>query len=477
MVTFRMVIASLLLFIPVYGIGQDSIGLMPYAENPTYWQYRGQPLLLLGGSVTDHLFLIDDLEQHLDALQSVGANYVRNTMSQREERNLKPHRLLPTGKFNLDLWNDAYWERFANFLAWTSERTIIVQIEVWDRFDFSQEHWRDSPWNPVNNVNYTAADVGLATQYPDHPSRDRQPFFHSIPGMPNYLSQLDRIRDYQEAFVRKMLSYSFQYDHVLYCMNNETSTPAAWGQYWIDLIRREAKSKGRIVQTTDMFDDAFRGDEAIHTPLIFNDAEHYTFADISQVNSRNFDETHWERVNWLLERVNQNRRPSNHVKIYGSGYLGFGTGGPEDGVERFWRNLLAGSAAVRFHREDSGNGFNDRAQASIKAGRLLEEQIKFWNVSPHMELLGDREPNEAYLAADPGNSYLLYFTNGGSVSLDLGGSPGHFKVTWISLSMGIPVDTTSEQNKRKATMSVEGETKVTLTAPYKGGWVAAIVRQ
>ena len=113
-----------------------------------------------------------------------------------------------------------------------------------------------------------------------------------------------------------------------------TSTPAQWGLYWIQFIQAQAAEKGVTVCTTDMFDDAFRADKAEHTPTIFNDAKHYMFADISQVNSRNYDETHWEKLQWLLRHVNTQPRPSNHTKIYGSGYKSFGTGGPEDGVER-----------------------------------------------------------------------------------------------------------------------------------------------
>ena len=60
--------------------------IQPYAPNPFYWQYKGAPVLLLGGSVEDNLFQIADIEPHLDLLQSVGGNYVRCTMSSRTAR-------------------------------------------------------------------------------------------------------------------------------------------------------------------------------------------------------------------------------------------------------------------------------------------------------------------------------------------------------------------------------------------------------
>ena len=460
-------------------LGQDlkDNSIRPYAKNPRYWQYNGKPVMLLGGSKTDHIFLLDDLKTHLDEIHSVGANYVRNTMSQREGKDLKPHKLLPDGKFDLDKWNGEYWKRFENMLTWTAEREIFVQIEVWDRFDYSTTYWKTSPWNPGNNVNYTYEQTGFAREYPKHSGQDLQPFFHSIKGMPRYSSKLDRIRMYQEAFVAKMLSYSLDYGHVLYCMDNETSTPAQWGQYWIEFIKAKAGEKGVTVCTTDMFDDAFMAEKAEHTPLIFNDPEHYMFADISQVNSRNYDQTHWDALQWLLRQVNKHPRPSNHTKIYGSGYYSFGTGGPEDGVERFWRNILGGSAAARFHRPDAGNGLNDFAKPSIEAARILEGLIKFWDITPQMDLLSDRESNEAYLAARPGESYALYFTNGGSVGLDLSGATGSFDVTWISVSMGITTQTSQVGRYRLMNKTIKGGGVVKLSAPYKGGWVAAIVKK
>ena len=226
-----------------------------------------------------------------------------------------------------------------------------------------------------------------------------------------------------------------------------------------------------------MFDDAYLGAQANHAAIGFDDPEHYMFADISQVKSRNFDQAHWDLLQWLLQQVNRHPRPSNHTKIYGSGFYTFGTGGPEDGVERFWRNILGGSAGARFHRPDAGNGLNDLAKASIRAARILESEMKFWEIEPHLELLTDREPNEAYLAAEPGECYALYFTNGSSVGLDLSKVPGRFNISWISVAMGRTVESSQLGGYRPMDKTLEGGRVVTLSAPYKGGWVAAIVKQ
>ena len=438
-----------------------------FEENPRYWQYKGQPLLLLGGSKTDHIFLADDLQNHLDEIVGVGANYVRCTMSQRESPDLKPHQRLPDGKFDLDRWNEDYWRRFADCLRWCHERDIIVQIEVWDRFDFSREHWESSPWRPQNNVNYSAAGTGLAAAYPVHAWRDQQPFFHTVPGMRMYDGEKsDRIRKHQQHFVARILEASLEYPNVLYCMNNETSTAPRWGQYWMTFIRERAAEHNVDVLGTDMFDDVWKPQQSRKLRLALDQPGIYPFIDVSQVNSRSFNEDHWNSILWIAQQREAHPRPLNHTKIYSDGQYNFGTGTPVDGVERFWRNLIAGSASQRFHRPDAGIGLNDIAKACIRAARKAESRVPFWEVSPAMELLSDRDTDEAYLAASPGEKYLLYFTDGGAVNLDLSGHPHKFDLRWIDISIGDWGDQTS----------LAGGGRVEITAPGPAGWVAAIVR-
>ncbi len=446
----------------------DEGGIQPYANNPRYWQYEGQPVLLLGGSKTDHIFLADGLKDHLDEIATAKANYVRNTMSQREGVDLKPHKRLPNGKFDLEQWNEDYWQRFADCLRWCHERDIFIQIEVWDRFDFSREHWDISPWRPQNNINYSGTETGFAAAYPEHPSRDRQPFFHTIRGMERYDgAKSDLIRHHQERFVEKMLSESLTYPNVLYCMNNETSTDPKWGHYWMAFIRNRARQQGKTVYCTDMFDDAWKPKQSEKLREAFDNPEMYPFLDVSQVNSRTFNQDQWENFFWIAQQREAHPRPLNHVKIYSDGKYSFGTGTPVDGVERFWRNLIAGSATVRFHRPDAGIGLNDIAKACIAAARKAETRIRMWEVATAMELLGNREPDEAYLAAKPGEKYLLYFTDGGSVTLDLRGRPQDYDMRWISVSTG----------EWGESMKVTGGKRVEISAPGQLGWVATLVKE
>ncbi|UCD27810.1 MAG: hypothetical protein JSV03_11985 [Planctomycetota bacterium] len=438
-----------------------------YKGNPHYWQYKGKPVLLVGGSKDDNLFQLPEVEKHLQEMKAVGGNFVRNTMSDRNDKGFEvyPFKKLDNGKYDLNQWNEEYWKRFDNFMRKTHQLDIFVQIEVWDRFDYSQRNWEPHPYRPNNNINYTTPSSGLADRYPDPAWYDTQPFFHSIPGMPRYVKQLDTVRKYQEKFVAKMLSYSLKYGHVLYCMNNETSTPPAWGRYWIAFIEKEAKKRGVSVYCTDMFNDGYKPETSGLLAQAYDDVRVYKFLDISQINSRLFNEDQWAKLMWVVKRIKKHPRPLNCVKIYGSGQTKWGSGTPVDGVERLWRNLFAGCAAVRSHRDGAGIGLQPISKACIKAVRKVETLVKFWDVESHQELLSDRGKDEAYLIARPGDAYVLYFTSGGSVGLNMKRYDKDFRLKWIDISTG-------EWGKET---HIRGGKIVQIKTPGKGPYAAVIM--
>ena len=445
--------------LPAPTAADDSGRIQPWAENPRYWQYQGQPVLLLGGSKDDNLFQIPDLEQHLDEIRSAGGNYIRNTMSDRPDKGFEvyPFFQLPDGKYDLDRWNDEYWKRFEAMLRGTAELDILVPIVVWDRFVYSRDICEQHTYTPKNNVNYTSAASGFSEHYPDHPGRNRQPFFFTTPPQRNNTVVLK----YQQRFVDKMLSHALPYDHVLYCMDNETSGEEAWGTYWAGYIREQAARRGKQVCLTQMWDAwDLKSDQHRRT---LDHPERYDFADVSQ-NNHQKGQAHWDNFQWVRQHVANQPRPLNTVKTYGADGGRFGN--DRDGVERWWRHVIGGAASARFHRPDSGLGLSEQALASLHAARKLESLMKLWELEPALELLRDRQPNEAYLAARPGQAYALYFPDGGSAGLDLTDATGKFDVRWIDIGTG--------QWGPQATLT--GGRIVTVAAPERGHWAAAVKR-
>jgi len=435
--------------------------IQPSSRFPTYWQYRGEPVLLLGGSVEDNLFQIPDLEAHLDCLKSAGGNYVRCTMSWRDEGNVPPFERDPAaGLFDLTRPGEEFWRRFVRFLEWTYAREIIVQVEVWATFDYYRDNWAENPFNPRNNINYSAEEARLPLTYDHHPVESQNPFFRTTPAEEDNAV----VPGFQGRFVDTLLSHSLEYGHVLYCMDNETAVNASWGAYWARYIKDKAERRGLAVETTEMWDPW----ELDH-PMHGNTTDHpelYSFIEISQ-NNHQKGQQHWDNMQAQRERLRSAGllRPINNVKIYGGDEGRFGS--DVDGQERFWRNIFGGCASARFHRPPSGQGLNRRAQAHIKSLRMLTDAMDWFAGEPHNDLLSYRAENAAYCFAVPGRSYAVFFTNGGQVALDgsaAGATGGSWTVRWLDI-----MDSTWS-----APQPVETSGSLSLVAPGGGFWAALI---
>lgn len=447
--------------------GQQS-GLEPWAENRWYWSYHGEPILLLGGSDDDNLFQwpADRLVEQLDRIVEAGGNVIRNTMSDRKDGGFEVYafKQLPSGKYDLSQWNPEYWLRFERMLAETAKRDIIVQIEIWDRFDYTDvrahdpKRWENHPYSPANNVNYTFEASGFERRYPDHPGQNKQPFFFTTPAQRN--NQI--VLPFQVAFVNKMLDHSLKYDHVLYCMDNETRAQPEWGQYWAKLVRRRSEEFGRQVMITEMWDDwdltAQRHRQTMDHP------ELYDFVDVSQ-NNQNSGQKHWDNFLYVREYLSSQPRPMNTTKTYGADGNKF-KHTDQDGIERFWRHLLAGAASIRFHRPDSGLGINDQAVACIKAARQVEKIVPYWELEPANQSLTQRTDNEAYAATtEDRQTLVLYFpataSQPSSVGINHPKFPRYRSVRWISIDRGeLGENVTLEGNE--------------IRPPTNGNWVGVL---
>jgi hypothetical protein len=434
--------------------GAASDRIQPYPANRYYWQFKGKPVLLLGGSVEDNLFQIPNLTEQLDLLEACGGNYLRNTMSARDPGNVWPF-AESSGKFDLDRFDDEYWQRFERFLAETAKRDIVVQIEIWATFDYYRDVWARNPFNPKNNVNYTAEQSGLPPAVDSHPTGKGNDFFRSVPDAKNLKVALR----YQQRFVEKLLEHSLKYDHVLYCMDNETSVTPKWGAYWATFVRRKAAEAGKEVETTEMW-DPWDLANAMHDAT-FGHPETYTFVDISQ-NNHQKGQAHYDNALKRRRSIASQPRPLTDVKIYGADTGRFGSS--RDGIERFWRNLFCGHAAVRFHRPESGLGLSPPAQRMIRSAREVTGAFDVFACAPHDKLLGERKENEAYCLAEPGTAYAVYFPAEGAVRLDLTGASGGLALRWYDIDAG----------RWMPTSQISGGGKVALKTPGSGQWAAVI---
>lgn len=210
---------------------KEVVSLHP--QNPRYFIYNGEPTVLITstehyGAVTNAAF---KYEEYLDMLQSYGFNLSRvivlmretetdfkgylgyqNTLCPTPENYVAPWKRsqVPGGvdggnKFDLDIWNDAFFERLKDFCRKAGERGIIVEITFFNQYYNNKE---DSPWtlsilNTENNIN----GVG-ATSY------------NRFNGCEN-----KQLLERQEALVRKVVVEMKEFDNIYYEICNEPPYP------------------------------------------------------------------------------------------------------------------------------------------------------------------------------------------------------------------------------------------------------------
>jgi hypothetical protein len=415
--------------------GSDGDGIRPYSANPYYWQYKGKPILLIGASDKDNLWQWTgpQLTDHLDLMRSVGGNYVRNTMSDRNEGDIFAAKRLDDGRYDLEQWNDAYWERLRFFLEETHKRDIIVQLTLWDWFDLSGTgvygRFPVHPLNPKNNVNWEPGTIKNAGDfYGGSLWHKNQP-----------------VLDYQHRYIDKLMSIALRYDHVLFNINNESGLGAEWENYWAIYIKKAAERASKQIHVTSM---QFAPGTSIRHVMTYPDL--YSFAEVSQNNQDALGPVgrkHWENLLcWrkMIALSNKGPMPINNVKVYGQGVgLNTAAGTEKEAVERFWRNIFGGAASTRFHRPAMrsggawgwGIGLSERAQQTLRAVNMFLDEFDVFNAQPYEAISTVGNSVDCYALADMGKAYAVYFPGGrATVHLDPWVYVKKVSVRWLDIA-------------------------------------------
>jgi hypothetical protein len=409
---------------------EDFKGIKPYTKNTWYWQYKGKPLVLRGGSNDDNLFQWTgkELTDHLDLLQSVGGNYVRNAMSDRDEGNVYAFKKVKNNKYDLTKWNEEYWQRLTFFLAETSKRGIIVQLTLWDQFDITSGRWGVHPWNPENNLNMKPG---------------------SWKGRGDFYATVDKkAKDelaFQKNYINKLLSVTLTFDNVLYNINNESSESGEWENYWARFIKDVANKQGKKIYVTNM---QLSPSNAVRH--VISNGDLFDYVDISQNNQDSKGargKAHWDNLMFLRAKIaSYGPIPMNNVKMYGAtdGNTNYSAGTELEAMDRFWRNIVGGCASARFHRPSYprkrwGSGLNERVQTNLKAMDMLLEKLDIYSCTPHNDLISSNvavpSTMEAYVTANIGKQYAIYFPPGRyTVDFDPWIFADKVKLQWLDIN-------------------------------------------
>jgi hypothetical protein len=207
-----------------------------HPENPHYFLYKGQPLVLVTsaehyGAVLNADF---DFAKYLQTLADEGMNYTRifigsyveipgsfgienNTLAPATGSFVAPwKRTDETGlyenekKFDLSEWNPNYFERLKEFISLAEKLDIIVEVTFFCS-TYQDAYWERNPFNPGNNVN----------NLPENLDRKKS----NTPNNGNLFK-------FQKELVEKVVTVLNENDNVFYEIQNEP-----WADNGVNVMR------------------------------------------------------------------------------------------------------------------------------------------------------------------------------------------------------------------------------------------------
>ncbi|HOU12068.1 MAG TPA: DUF6298 domain-containing protein [Anaerolineae bacterium] len=416
-------------------------------------------------------------EAYLDFMQAYNHNFMRLWMFEQPERAcwtescllFAPLPWARTGpgvandglpKFDLTVWNPAYFARLRERLVAAGEKGIYAAVMLFQGWSLAVnkkglDPWVVHPFNAANNVN--GVDVPY-TGWDD----ETHPSLHSMHN--------PQVLQHQEAYVRKVIDTINDLDNVLYEIINEGGS-LAWQVHMVDLIHTYERGKPKqhpvgITSGIPWFRNAAIAASSVDW-----------YSPISQPNW-------WDRPGTpRVEDYQVDPPPADGRKVMvpDTDHL-WGHGGNPKWVWKCfarghnpifmdpWQSLYLGATEEIAPWSFTGGISKDwrdypdwePTRRAMGDTRRYAQKMDLVAMPPRPELSSTR-----YCLANPGEEYLVYLPEGGSVTLDLCDAQGSFAVEWF-----LPQVNRTLPGARPL---VGGDYGVT-TAPYTGDAVLYLKR-
>ncbi|MDT8300560.1 MAG: DUF6298 domain-containing protein [Sedimentisphaerales bacterium] len=369
---------------------------------------------------------------YLDVLQSYQHNFIRlwvadTAWSPIRQAAIEPQPYVRTGpgtaadgglKFNLNQFNQAYFDTLRSQVIAARDRGIYVSLMLFDGWGISEYSavpdnatWNYHPFRTTNNINGINGDTngdGIGLEY------------HTL--------NIAAIKTIQEAYVRKVVDTVNDLDNVLYEICNESGNySTAWQYYFIDFIKsyEAGKPKQHPVGMTFQYSDRgggpnsnlFSSNADWASPGLGTyfadppaaDGSKVVIADTDHISSQSWDTT------WI------------------------------------WRSFTRGLNPIVM---DWWNGTRwDPIRRAMRDSRAYADKMNLAAMTPQGSLV-----STGYALVNPGNEYLVY--NSGSGTITLYNFPsGTYSVEWYN--------TATNAAQTGSNITGNGSNK-TITPPFSG---------
>lgn len=461
-ITFLLVYFCLVRFLQ----GQP-ISLHP--QQPHIFVYKGKPTLLIGsgehyGAVMNLGF---DYKKYLATLRQdqqnitrifVGAHrepanafgIQRNTMSPTDEQYICAWEKTVEGKYDLNRWNEAYFNRLVDFVKEAAHNEVIVEINLFSSI-YGSDIWSLSPLNPQNNI-------------------------QSLPNLPIqkiYTVENEGFQTYLEAYTRKVVQTLNSFDNIFYEIQNEPwADNGVYAGTWNDFIQADMlKAEGNMWRT--------RIDAAGERSLLWQKR----IASIIKEEEQNLPKKHLISQNYtnfqyplatvdpqidiytfhyaFPKVVMQNYHWNKPICINESGFSGSKA---DPYRKQAWRFLLSGGAmynnldySFTVGKEDGTDTTNIApGHGSPAFRRQLQILHKFLYGFDLIKLRPDNQSiiasygADTYCLSDKSTQWAIYSESYQVMSLLISLPKGKYKVSWIDVITGKEISNQVVESKKQA---------------------------
>jgi len=346
-------------------------------------------------------------------------------------------------KFDLTRFNQAYFDRLRARVIQARNNGVYVSIMLFQGFSVlkrsikpPENPWLGHPFNRENNINGVDGDLSGKANGQD---------IHTMSDDP----KIRKIRDLQEAYVKKVLDTVNDLDNVLYEIGNELDGYSReWQYYMIDFIKayEKTKPKQHPVGMTFPWPDE-RGNEGLFAPACHAD---------------------WVSPGPGAEGEYKNDPPpadGKKVSILDTDHL-WGIGGDRVWV---WKSFTRGHNPI-YMDPLKGKPIDYRvAPATMEAARLAmghtlryAEKMNLAAATPSKEVSSTR-----YALGDPGKEYLVYQPEAGK-SFTVNLKAGKYRLEWFNPDSG--------KVQEESSLEADRSSK-TFKAPFAGDAVLYLKAQ
>lgn len=332
-------------------------------------------------------------------------------------------------KFDLNKFNQAYFDRLRSRVVAARDRGIYVSIMLFDGWSIESKRpdhhpWIGHPYNKSNNINNINGDLN-----------------NNGNGEETHWRRIAAVTALQKAYIRKVIDTVNDLDNVLYEISNESPAGSELWQY--DMIKyikgyEAGKPKQHPVGMT------------VEYPGGDNAALYASPAD------------------WIAPNGDINNPPESDgqkVMLFDSDHFCF----PCGDRQWAWKGLTRGGNPIHMDHYDGlstgrgaeaayGHDNPDIVSLRLNLGyaRSYAKRMNLAAMTPRGDLC-----STDYCLANPvatNAEYLVYLPNGGSATVDLSGASGSLTVEWFN----------PETGGRMAGGTTNGGASRSFTAPFSG---------